>query len=228
MKGNLRIQHYCFNEPFQLYQKEDLVNSFFRDPDVINTLEVEPSIVLGRSCSRVEWSPVPCNVVSMNFFDKIFDPQNNITFDDKKKDVRTCEYSEVDGFVITDNLRMMLLDEEADLYQLYSKTDREQFLFRLFKHLCLGGLWCQYEDSLQPYLDVTKCLYKNLLSAEKEESSGQIMIRSVVLEAVVYGDEDKPILPKDPGKDNNFVYLIIDPVERAVTVLVHQVGCLII
>ena len=57
----------------------------------------------------------------------------------------------------------MLLLEDSDHYDVYSDSEREEFLFRLFKHVCLGGAVCQYEDTVQPYLDVTKSLYKDLV-----------------------------------------------------------------
>ena len=57
----------------------------------------------------------------------------------------------------------MLLLEDSDHYDGYSDSEREEFLFRLFKHVCLGGAVCQYEDTVQPYLDVTKSLYKDLV-----------------------------------------------------------------
>ena len=57
----------------------------------------------------------------------------------------------------------MLLLEDSDDYDLYSDTEREEFLFCLFKHLCLGGTLCQYEDELEAYLKTTKLIYKDLL-----------------------------------------------------------------
>lgn len=56
----------------------------------------------------------------------------------------------------------MLLDEECDEYNVYSNETRQEFIFRIFQMLVLGGVLCQYEDTLQPYLDVTKKLYKSL------------------------------------------------------------------
>jgi len=50
MKGNLKIQTYCFNQPFQLYQKQELADAFFQDPIVVSTL-------LGMSLSK-SWAPV--------------------------------------------------------------------------------------------------------------------------------------------------------------------------
>ena len=57
----------------------------------------------------------------------------------------------------------MLLNEDSDSYCTFNESDREQFLFNLFEHLCLGGQICQYEDTIDPYLDITKQLYKDLI-----------------------------------------------------------------
>lgn len=57
----------------------------------------------------------------------------------------------------------MLLDEESEEYNLYSKEERNEFMFQIFQILVLGGILCQYEDTLEPYLDVTKNIYKDLI-----------------------------------------------------------------
>ena len=57
----------------------------------------------------------------------------------------------------------MLLSEESDNCDLYSETEKEEFLYRLFRHICLGGQICQYEDTIDPYLNITKQLYKDLV-----------------------------------------------------------------
>ena len=57
----------------------------------------------------------------------------------------------------------MFLIEESDHYGLYSDSEKDELLFCLFRHLCLGGQICQYEDSIEPYLTFTKQLYKELI-----------------------------------------------------------------
>jgi len=57
----------------------------------------------------------------------------------------------------------MLLLDDSDNYSLFSEDERGEFLFRLFRHLCLGGAICQFEDNVQSYLDVTKAIYKDLV-----------------------------------------------------------------
>lgn len=57
----------------------------------------------------------------------------------------------------------MLLLEDSDNYECYSEDERSEFIFRLFSHICIGGPICQYEDEIQPYLDVVKSLYKDCI-----------------------------------------------------------------
>jgi len=57
----------------------------------------------------------------------------------------------------------MLLNPECLNYKLIPEADRKEFLFRLFKHLCLGGQWCQYEDNIKPYINTAKTLYKDII-----------------------------------------------------------------
>lgn len=57
----------------------------------------------------------------------------------------------------------MLLDEECDQYGLYATEERQEFIFRIFELLALGGSLCQYEEEAKPYLDVTRRIYKELV-----------------------------------------------------------------
>jgi cilia- and flagella-associated protein 300 len=64
---------------------------------------------------------------------------------------------------VSDELRKCLLMEEFDSYSTFSAEDRKEFIFHIFKALCLGGRLCQFEDSAKPYLEATKKTYKDLI-----------------------------------------------------------------
>ena len=57
----------------------------------------------------------------------------------------------------------MLLNEDSESYLEFEEEERCEFLFCLFRHLCIGGQICQYEDKVNVYLDLTKALYKDLI-----------------------------------------------------------------
>lgn len=72
------------------------------------------------------------------------------------------EYYE--SFIVSDELRKCLLMPEFPSYDaVFSNADRQEFIFHVFKALCLGGRLCQFEDEIEPYLDCTKKLYKDLV-----------------------------------------------------------------
>ncbi|CAG2057418.1 unnamed protein product, partial [Timema podura] len=122
----------------------------------------------------VEVQQVPCSVVSMSFFNPLTKPDSGIVSSNDW--LVKCPYDEIDGFTITDELRKMLLDEDSSNYKLISKSDRNEFIFCLFQAICLGGQWCQYEDSIKPYLDITKLIYKDLVSVQKDPATKAIFV----------------------------------------------------
>ncbi|GFS01509.1 hypothetical protein ElyMa_006424500 [Elysia marginata] len=83
----------------------------------------------------------------------------------------------------------MLLNEDSDVYCEFTETEREEFLFRVFSHLCLGGRLCQYEDNVNPYLDVTKAVYKDLISVQKNPETKELSILSHVFQVRCYIDK---------------------------------------
>ncbi|KAL1132391.1 hypothetical protein AAG570_010346 [Ranatra chinensis] len=159
----------------------------------------------------------------MKFFDKILDENGGIVRGGKGH-IMQCIEELADEFYINDNLRALLLDPSHKCYNIISASEREQFIFLLFKHLCLGGKWCQNEDVINPYIDLTKELYKDIISVERTTGEHAIAVRSLVLKVVAYGSDGEAIFPKNPHNIQNVAYLIIDPFKRQVIVLVHQFG----
>ena len=45
---------------------------------------------------------------------------------------------------MVDLLPQCLLMEESESYEIFSESDRDELLFKVFTHLCLGGAVCQY------------------------------------------------------------------------------------
>lgn len=58
----------------------------------------------------------------------------------------------------------MLFEDECSEYFLYEEDERAEFMFRLLKHFVIGGQWCQDDIVIEPYLNATKHVYKDLLT----------------------------------------------------------------
>ncbi|XP_044933417.1 cilia- and flagella-associated protein 300 isoform X4 [Mustela lutreola] len=238
MLGRVAAQAFGFDQTFQAYRKDDFVMAFFKDPDVIPNLKLLSDssgqwITLGSSCSSLVVTPsgpgtevkkieainVPCTQLSMSFFNRLYN--ENIVRDSGH--IVKCLDSFCDPFPVSDELRKVLLVEDSEKYGIFSQPDREEFLFCLFKHLCLGGALCQYEDVLPPYLQTTKLLYKDLVSVRKNPQTKKIQITSSVFKVTAY-DSAGVCYPSTKSHEQTFSYFIVDPIKRHVHVLYHSYG----
>ncbi len=57
----------------------------------------------------------------------------------------------------------MLLVEDSATYELFSKQERSEFLFKLFQHIITGGELVQSCENIDTYLDFVRNLYKDLI-----------------------------------------------------------------
>ncbi|ELK16513.1 65 kDa Yes-associated protein [Pteropus alecto] len=163
MLGRIQAQAFGFDQKFQAYRKDDFV-------------------MVGTEVKKIEAINVPCTQLSMSFFNRLYD--ENIVRDSGH--IVKCLDSFCDPFLISDELRKVLLVEDSEKYEVFSQPDREEFLFCLFKHLCLGGALCQYEDVLNPYLETTKLIYKDLVSVRKNPQTKKIQITSSIFKVTAY------------------------------------------
>ena len=174
---------------------------------------------------KVKFEKLTCNNTTLDLFNVLKEdsiapvrPDGSINgcFPDKFQEVN-CETE----------LHMALLNEDSDQYCLFSDEDRNEFLFRLFQLVVIGGSLCQYENLLQPYLDVTKQLYKSLVSVYKNKSeNNKLMVSSSVFEVKEVSSEDgESFFPASSWKDEHVqtvCYVIVDPEKRHVTILTNK------
>ncbi|KAJ8275851.1 hypothetical protein COCON_G00076030 [Conger conger] len=220
MLGRITAQAFNFDQPFHLYKKHEFVSDFFKDPCVVSNLKVigatglwEP---LERKITNVTVEMVPCTKISMDMFDPLYScgilsPTGHIT---------KCFHEHYADF---DELRKMLMIEDSENYEIISQEDRQEFLFRLFKHLCLGGGLCQYEEVVTPCIETARLIYKDMLSVQKDPETKEIKIVSTVLKVTAY-DDSGLCYPSEKDDEQTFAYLIVDPYKRNVYVLYHSYG----
>ncbi|XP_077581063.1 cilia- and flagella-associated protein 300 [Stigmatopora nigra] len=217
MYGRLSAQMFSFDQKFHLYDSERFALCFFTDSNVLSSLKkTVPWQSLSKPIASVNVEVVPCTCVSMDLFDPIYTcgivaPSGHIA---------RCFHETYPDY---DKLREMLQDEDSENYHVMGSAERGEFLFRLFKHLCLGGELNQYEDTVQPYIDVTKKMYKELIGVQKDPETKRIGVISTVLKVNVY-DESGHCHPGERENEQMFSYLIVDPFKRLVTLLSHSYG----
>ncbi|XP_071356420.1 cilia- and flagella-associated protein 300 isoform X2 [Trachinotus anak] len=164
MLGRISAQSFSFDQSFYPYNSENFALCFFRDPDVVANLKKMEAGVwmpLDKPVVSVDVEVVPCTKVSMELFDPIYScgilrPSGQVV---------KCFH---DVYPDYDELRQMLQEEDSEHYYAVGREERGEFLFRLFKHLCLGGELCQYEDTIDPYINTTKQVYKDLIRMSQD------------------------------------------------------------
>lgn len=127
----------------------------------------------------------------------------------------------------------MLINPESESYELFTKEEKDEFLYRIFGHLVLGGSLCQYEDDIGPYLVATKSLYKDLVSVRLENESENCETPTVVSHVIqiLSAKADNSETTSGTTQDilfthphvNNFFYMVVDPFRRIVKTFYHQV-----
>ncbi|KAJ3114440.1 hypothetical protein HK100_001660 [Physocladia obscura] len=218
MQDHMYIKRFGFDRDLHAY---DDVNSFlldfFNDGEVNSHLKAMGTkdrwCTLGR-VTRIEKEETLHTVTSLAFFDRLTTIAGVVRHDGS---IKKCLDEYHDSFVVGDELRALLLMPENEHYDTYSEADRQEFVFHLFKALCLGGRLCQYEDEIEPYLTATKKLYKDLISVTKQ--NGVLRVSSLVYKILKVDSSVSPLFPKQHPQ--NFCYLSIDPNKRHVNVFYH-------
>ncbi|XP_068871035.1 cilia- and flagella-associated protein 300 isoform X3 [Aphelocoma coerulescens] len=186
MQGRITAQAFSFDQQFKPYQKDEFLMAFFNDQSVISSLKLLSSsgqwTTLGSKVTKIEATVVPCTQISMSFFDRLY--SEGVVRETGT--IVKCYDDYYDDILISDELRKVLLLEDSDHYDLFTQLDREEFLFCLFKHFCIGGTLCQFEDAVDPYLETTKAFYKDLVSVQKNPETKEIRIISTVFRVSAY------------------------------------------
>eukprot|EP00116_Pleurobrachia_bachei_P000981 sb/3461243/ len=224
LANRLSLTSFSYSEHFKDYQAKDFVMDFFTDPNVQQSLKVFSSsrqelVTWGsHEVKEVQSELVPCSITSMDFFDRLTRP--GLVRD--MGAIYKCLDEDIDGFLVADELHKMILSEESDHWDVYGEEERSEFLFLLFKLLVLGGPVCQYDDGIERYLEVSKALYKEFITVQKNAETKTIEIASRVLKASAWDGE----ICWFPGDDHHqtFCYLILNPISRICTVISHDFG----
>lgn len=224
MREPMRITTFKFDQKFAPYDMDIFLKNFFNDPIVLNELNVLHTFkgawgTLGGQpgdCAKVETTPVSCTATNMGFFDRLYEcgaiRQNG--------SICGCipEYVE-GGYEVNQEMGKVLLMPETQNYDIFSDDDRKELIFRIFQHLTLGGPLNQYEDEIGPYFDTTKSFYKGLISVAKDPKTNKVFVTSSA--AQIHKLEGLAELFPNPSHPQNFMYVIVNPQRREVTVWYH-------
>ncbi|GLC34703.1 hypothetical protein PLESTB_001232300 [Pleodorina starrii] len=220
---NMKYLVVRYTKHYHKMQGTELVTDMLNDPKVHEAFQVLHTggkwSGLGGKVARVDASVVAASLTRLDIFDKLMESSPAIVR--ANGDIAKCMDDVREGFQISDLLRDLLLNEDSENAGLYREEERDELLWRLFEHMVLGGSCCQFEDKLEPYVETSKRLYKELVSAQKDPSTGKIQVASVVYKVDAVHGESGPLSLFPSKSRQNFCYVAVDPVRRLAKVLYH-------
>ncbi|CAL8107580.1 unnamed protein product [Calicophoron daubneyi] len=179
MKGRLMVHAFSFDENFCAYKDNEFMRDLFNSDVVKSVLHADGSTI--SSIKKTVAQPVACTWTNMKFFQKLKD----ITCREDGT-IKRCYDDMIHSVLVSDELRRCLIDEESENYQLIADEERQEFLFQLFSHICIGGELCQSEDNINDYIEFSRRLYRDLISVQKCKEGKEVQVISKVYAVKVY------------------------------------------
>lgn len=202
-----------FNLTFDIKHQEQFIKDLLNSQSARKFNPGMSSLLLKANTdkvSKVKWNKLTTDSTNLDILDVVYDSKIvNKETGYIKKDFE----DQYEGIQLTDKLKGALVNPEDENYCVFDEKMRNEFLFRVFMHVAVGGSLCQYEDYAGEYFNVTKRFYKDLISATKDSNSNQIVIRSHVFEILEI--DDKPI-HSNAFNPQNFLYFSVDPYQKTV------------
>ena len=219
LSQNMELVKFRFNTSFELKDLQRFLKDLFNDPIVKKNFPPLTLVVLPDEQKEIEnfkYKVLHTQATNMDLFDPLYE-NDIVTLDTGYIHQDYDQY--VEDITVSDKLKQSLLIEDSEPYRVFSQDQRDEFLFHIFKRIVVGGSLCQYEERIEPYLEMTKDFYKDIVSAAKEPETGKIYIRSVPVEILSI---EKSSLYRNQFHPQNFFYVVIDPYQRYVHLWYHN------
>ena len=215
---NMELIKFRFNTSITLNDIDRFLKDLFNDPIIKKNFNPISQIIPeeGEIIKNIKYKLLRTNSTNLDIFDCIY--ENNLVTPETGYIHQDYDIY-VEDITISDKLRQSLLVEDSEPYLIFNDNVRDEFLFHIFKRIVIGGSFCEHDNIIFPYLDMTKCFYKDLVNATKDNESDKIIIRSIPIEIL---DIEKNDLYKHKFHPQNFFYVIIDPLQRYVHLWYHN------
>jgi len=206
-----QLLKFRFDQPFERFKAGDFVRDFFSDPTVQACFKVVDRTggwVAGPGVpTAVDFEQLNTTVTSLSVFDALKSedlPGGPIVRDNGK--ISGCFEEWESGLCLQDRLRVALAKPDSEDYDALPETLRQELIVTLFRHLCLGGGMMQWEDYIEPYLEATRGIYKDMLSVRKNTDTGKVQVSSLVYK--VNSVEANTGLFAMPESPNNLLFCV--------------------
>ena len=192
----------------------DFVSSLLRAPAVASALQAAGALAGDVRATAAE--ALRCEALSMELFDVLEAADVVLT---KGGYIRKCLDELVDGANAQDELRELLVNEDSVKADTFSEAAQKEALFRLFKMFAVGGPMCQSDDEVGNYLEMTKSLYRDLVTVYKSSKTGQVEIATEAIAVGEVTDGGFTVFPRD--NKHNVMLVFVDPLKKLTRIVYH-------
>ena len=206
------LMRFRYDELARKYDLPKFLVEFFSSQEVRSVLKTLNrrgawSHVSAGKTEKVVFEELNCSQTSMTFFDRL---QPHVVR--PTGHIMKCMEEEYDGVLCPDELHQLFVNEDSEHYCLYNDSERSELLFHILRVLVLGGGVNQYEDTIEPYFNMAKQIYKDLVSVQKVPQTGKLEVVSWPVKVIDV--EGLALFPFEHTA--NFCYITVDPVKRHV------------
>jgi hypothetical protein len=212
---HIELVKFRFNLNFNPLEINKFLLDLFNSPIVKKQVPGISSVVSFSGndiVNKLSFSKLTTESVNLDILDVVY--ENKLV--NKETGYIKKDFEEIyEGIVLADKLKRALVDPEDENYCIFDEKTRNEFLFKVFMHICVGGSLNQYEDYAGEYFNLTKIFYKDLISVTKNTELNKLVVRSHAYKILKLNDKD---IFKNPYNPQNFIYVIVDPYQKMVNI----------
>lgn len=212
---HMELVKFRFNLNFNHLEINKFLLNLFNSPIIRKHVPGIASVISYTGNDRVDkitFNKLITESVNLDILDVIY--ENKIV--NKETGYIKKDFEEIyEGITLTDKLKGALVNPEDENYCVFDEKTRNEFLFKVFMHICIGGSLNQYEDYAGEYFNLTKKFYKDLICVNKNTELNKLVVRSTAYAIQKINDKD---MFKNPYNPQNFIYVIVDPYQKTANV----------
>jgi len=193
----------------------NFVNDFVTSTEFAAAVGLTSVIPKEHQGTQFEATKLSSTVLNMGFFD-VLESEKIVASNGY---LRKCMNDRVAGVDIDTLVTDLLLSEESEHAAVFNEAQRQEFIFQLFQLIFIGGAMHQRDESLSGYLEITKALYKELLSVHKASVTGKVEVTSRVYRVSPSAKADSSSMLFSGVPEHSRCFIVVDPVKRLATVV---------
>lgn len=217
-------QHYRTSAVFRRGMADEFFCALFNDDAFRANFKLSDGRGRLTACAipgkvtSVKYTALTCHSTSLDMFDRLV---NDEIVREGGSIARCADVYLPGGVTVANHLRTLFMvgEDDNDFFDVFDEGDKREFLYHIMWRLVTGGSLCQWDDEFEPYRDLTRSVYKDMVVVGRNADE-DLEVQSLVYQihsATLADGSDVPLFPR--ADDNgNWLYVSVHPQRRTVSV----------